>query len=257
MSLVVYADESTDERQQRVFAVGGVMATEAEWDQFIPKWLAITDGIPFHSADCESGHGAYEGWPLKRRRKLYSDLVKLVAGANPLLGIGSVVNLQEFWAVFPRVAPDSPFFLCFQDAVVNFGLAARLVIPIDHLNVVFDRSERHQSRATALFEKFKKPGSYDELPLNAIRFDSRDRAPGLQVADLIARESFKHLDNQLSPKLRSRLSMRALGSSQKFRFRFWIKEDFEKMRTDISRFGWDENELPSYASRGLLRELGL
>jgi hypothetical protein len=255
--LTVYADESTDEKEERVFAVGGVIAKQEEWDEFLVKWLEITEGTPFHSSDCETGHGSYEGWPLKRRRKLYADLVKLVVGKNPLLGIGGVVNLKEFWEAFPSVNRDSPYFLCFQDIVVNFALLTHLVVPIDQVDFVFDRSQRYQYNATILFEKFNKmPEWYDRFRLNEIRFASKDTTPGLQVADLVARESFKHLDNQLSSKRLPRLPMRALGTSQKFRFRFWIKEDFDAMHRDMSHFGWDENEIAGFASRGLLRSLG-
>lgn len=255
--LTVYADESTDDKEERVFSVGGVMAKQEEWDEFLVHWQELTEGIPFHSADCESGYGDYKSWPLKRRRKLYSDLVKLVVGKNPLLGISGVVNLKEFWEAFPHVNRDSPYFLCFQDIVVNFALAAHLVIPIDQVDFVFDRSQRYQYNATVLFEKFNRmPDWYDSFKLNEIRFASKDTTPGLQVADLIARESFKHLDNQLSSRRLPRLPMRALGASQKFRFRFWIKKDFDALRADMEHFGWDENEMAAYASRGLLRQLG-
>jgi len=55
--LSVFGDESADETQQRVFAVAGVIGSEGAWAELEAKWVTRNGGIPFHAADCESGHG--------------------------------------------------------------------------------------------------------------------------------------------------------------------------------------------------------
>lgn len=255
--LTVYADESTDEKEQRVFAVGGLMAKQEEWDCFLKEWQAIEGGIAFHGADCESGYGEYKGWPTRQRLKRYADLAKLASGHHPLLGIGAAVNLKDFWEVFPHVDRDQPYLLCFQDVVVNFAVDAGMVIPLDEVDFLFDLNLRHEFNATTLFYRFRElPNWRDSFRLHEIRFSDKRRTAGLRVADLVARETFKHLYNQLYGGPSPRLSMRALGSSKRFRFRFWIKQDFEMMRIEMQEHGWDENELAAFASLGLLRKLG-
>ena len=53
-----YGDESMDERNERVCAVAALIGTKGQWEAIEPKWVARTDGIPFHANDCESDHGS-------------------------------------------------------------------------------------------------------------------------------------------------------------------------------------------------------
>jgi len=253
--LTVYGDESTDCREERVFAVAGLIAKQEEWDEFTKGWVEANEGIPFHAADCESGHGDYEHLDLGHCGKIYRRHVRLLTAHNPLIGIGSAVNLEEFWDVFPNVVDDSPYFLCFQDIVVDFAAAASVVIPLDEVDFVFDRSQRFQYNATVLFEKFSKiPEWKDKFRLNEIRYAPKDKTPGVQVADLVARETFKHLENQLHSRRLPRLSIRALAATQRFRFKFWIRKDLEQLHEDAIKAGYGKDPT-AFAARGLLRKL--
>ncbi len=253
--LTVYGDESTDEKEERVFAVGGLLGKQEEWDTFSEPWIELNDGIPFHSADCESGHGDYEGMNIERCKRIYRAHVNLLAGKNPLIGIGSAVNLEEFWEIFPNVVPDSPYFLCFQDIVVDFAAAASVVIPLDEVDFVFDRNQRFQYNATVLFEKFSNiPEWKQKFRLNEIRFAPKDKTPGIQVADLVARETFKHLENQLHSNRKTRLSIRALAATNRFRFKFWTRRDLEQLRADALAAGYAKDPT-AYAAKGLLQKL--
>jgi len=61
--LSVYADDSSDEKGERTFAVAGIIGTQEEWDAIKLKWVKRTSGKIFHAADCESGYGDYKGIP--------------------------------------------------------------------------------------------------------------------------------------------------------------------------------------------------
>ncbi len=43
--LSVYADESSDERKERVFAVAGLIGNDELWESLEVKWNARTSGI--------------------------------------------------------------------------------------------------------------------------------------------------------------------------------------------------------------------
>jgi hypothetical protein len=65
--------------------------------------------------------------------------------------------------------------------------------------------------------------------LGRIGFAPRDSHIGIQVADILARETMKHCDNFFigSPTRRIRASMELLISTQKHKFMYWHKDHFE------------------------------
>ena len=60
---LVYGDESLDETQSRVCAVGGLVGTEKSWSDLEPKWKSLHCGTPFHATDCDSNKGDYQPKP--------------------------------------------------------------------------------------------------------------------------------------------------------------------------------------------------
>jgi hypothetical protein len=76
--LSVFADDSSDETQQRTVAVAGVIASDEEWNRLDRIWLERTGGIPFHATDCESDRGAYAGYCHLDNQNLYRDPLNLV-----------------------------------------------------------------------------------------------------------------------------------------------------------------------------------
>src|SRR2546425_12783756 len=53
VTLKVFGDESADETRSRVFAVAGVIGSEAEWQLAMRDWLRRTRGMSFHANECE------------------------------------------------------------------------------------------------------------------------------------------------------------------------------------------------------------
>ena len=47
----VFGDESSDQKCEVVFAVGGIFGDETQWDSLATKWVGITQGEEFHAAD--------------------------------------------------------------------------------------------------------------------------------------------------------------------------------------------------------------
>ena len=67
--LSVFADDSSDETQQRTVAVAEIIASDEEWSRLDRTWLERTGGIPFHAPD----------WDLieKRTRVIAISIIKI------------------------------------------------------------------------------------------------------------------------------------------------------------------------------------
>jgi hypothetical protein len=50
--LSIFGDASHDETKQRVFAIAGVMGTEAPWDKITAKGLELVAMAPSRTAGC-------------------------------------------------------------------------------------------------------------------------------------------------------------------------------------------------------------
>src|ERR1700732_1326855 len=97
--LSVFADDSSDETQQRTVAVAGIIASDEEWNRLDRIWLERTGGIPFHATDCESDRGAYAGYCHLDNQNLYRDLATILARSNSW-GVGRGAGFGELQRIF-------------------------------------------------------------------------------------------------------------------------------------------------------------
>jgi hypothetical protein len=142
--LTVFGDESHDEKQQRIFAVAGILGSQEEWDELTPRWLIRTGGKAFHAADCESDQGEYKGVPHRENLKLYADLVKMISKTK-MLGYGVAMDLEAHKISFPDVVENIPYQKCFEQVVIYFAERAYLHIPQQKVEFVFDLNSRTQA----------------------------------------------------------------------------------------------------------------
>jgi hypothetical protein len=223
--LTVFGDESHDETKQRVFAVGGLIGREQEWDAIVKPWKAITGGRDFHAADCESDHGDFTSTDHRDNQRLYARLVKLLASTK-LMGFGVAIDLAEYHAIFPELPEDQPYYLCFHDVVKYFAEIGYLSLPPEKVDFTFDRNLEREYNATYLYDYMVKLPEWRFRPYinEKVSFTTRKEV-GIQASDLVAREAMKHLDNQIGPKRRlPRASIRALGQTKRFKFHFYIRK---------------------------------
>ena len=75
--ILVYGDDSEDEKNERVVAVSGVVGTIPAWRALEREWVVRTAGIPFHANLCESDQGPYKDFPHAENKALYKDLVAM------------------------------------------------------------------------------------------------------------------------------------------------------------------------------------
>ena len=114
--ILVYGDDSADEKKQRICAVAIVVGDEERWSALESKWTARTNGIPFHAKDCESDQGDYENTPHHANKALYRDLTTMLAESG-LGGFGVAVDLMAQRRVFPD-SLDLAYEKCFMDCLL-------------------------------------------------------------------------------------------------------------------------------------------
>ena len=184
--LSVFADESTDATQSRVFAVAGVVGREPDWRTTEARWLERTGGRIFHATDC-----AHEG-----DDDLYEDLTRIVAESK-LGARGVALDLMAFKEIFPHLTAETGYYKCFV-MVVSWHTenAERLG---EEIEFTFDRRARSEYNTSRLYGAMASKPDWDARSLmkSKISFESPKHNPRLQIADLVARETMKCLDNQL------------------------------------------------------------
>lgn len=220
MILSVFGDESSDERQERVFTVSGVCGTSAEWSLAIKEWMQITKGEEFHASD----------WETAGRHDEYCALAESL-GRGIVAGFTVSLDLISFSEIFPNRLRDTGYYQCFSKildvytsnaAQWNNRVAADPSCgdPSFELEFTFDHRKASQGNAGTLYASFvKQPEWKDANILNRkVSFDCRTN-PRIQIADLVAREAMKELDRKIStPGLKKRKQLVYLERRGAFKF---------------------------------------
>jgi hypothetical protein len=243
--LTVYGDESHDEKRKRVFAVGGLLGGQEDWDLLRIAWEKRTGGNPFHAADCESNARQYKENSDPENKRLYKDLTQLLVKSK-LMGFGTALCLPDYNTAFRHDLPDEPYFWCMSEVIRYFGLLAHLSIPRERIKFLFDRKTEIEHNAASIYSYILSKPEWMLRPYleDQIGFSSRESV-GVQAADLVARETMKHLDNRMAAvRRRTRQSFAALGATGRFRFRFYEQDVFEAMKRKMADM--DMPTIPEY-----------
>jgi uncharacterized protein DUF3800 len=206
--LKVFGDESADETQTRVFAVAGLVGHESDWSAVEGEWLRRTKGEVFHAADCEH-HGNLE---------LYKELTQILARSR-VAGRAVALDLTAVREYFPGTPLDIGYYKCFIMVIqwLVDNVAAKMH---ESIEFTFDGRRHSEYNAKKFYESMISMPDWANRSLMGatISFASRDN-PRIQMADLVAREAMKDLDNQIGPTLRRRRkSITALFTDGHFNF---------------------------------------
>ena len=227
----VAGDESHDERRSRVFAVAGLFGDEETWKSAGAIWQARTKGGIFHAAECDSDTGSFANFSHDENKLLYRDLVRILADSR-LLGFGAAVSLEAYNRVFTGAPDFQPYHFCLNEVISYFARIAHTCILRGQVHFEFDRNARVQHDAQSVYDyalSLTEWPYHQYLQPDQLGFEDR-RNPKIQMADLLARETMKHLDNQIGPvQRRTRMSYLALARSSRFQFNFFLGEYFEDL----------------------------
>lgn len=247
LRLRAYFDESADGMQSRIFAVAGWVGWEGDWLLIEPQWSEILAAVgikTFHMKDCESHWGEFRGWTPEQKVKLVSDLIGLIerSGVPPhgLVGFWSGVDIRDYDALVrgrPLPWEDDPYFLCFLHCVKQIlpftdGLPEGVKI-----DFVFDRNEKLRKRLLAAYEQARSLPDLEPYRgrFGTAIFSSRAESIGLQVADLLAYECYKHQDNIASDAPRpQRMSLKRLKARVSYSQQL-PRKVLERLGTDLEQ----------------------
>jgi hypothetical protein len=223
-----YGDESRDQTGNRVYAVSGVFGHESDWKAIRRPWKESLGGIVFHAADCLGGKRDFKNMPATERRDLYRDLVKLFLESK-LIAVAGAIAVAEYYDIFPRDRgfEHAPYLWLFGDITMQMAQLAHVCIRRQGVKVTFDRHPSVQYNASLLYDFIRRSPdqSIIELLSDKVSFATRQTL-GIQVADLIARETMNRLDDQLLGNSRVRGSFAALRNSKRFQYQFLRREYF-------------------------------
>lgn len=250
--LTTYGDDSYDEMQSRVCAVAGVLGRRDDWDALEKEWLDRTNGVVFHAVDCESDRGVYRNIPHRENQKLYEDLTKIIARSR-VFGVGHAIDIAQHNTIFPDLLPDSVYFWCFRRVVLGCAEHTSFCVPREQVEFVFDHHVDREYNAATMYRHMTVAPEWPnrEFLADKISFACR-RTVGIQVADLVAREGMKELDNAVGPKSRAkRESLLALLRTGRFQFSMYGQEYFASLRRHIKK---EEDDPQSPMKRALYAE---
>jgi len=247
--LTVFGDESADEKEQRVFAVSGIIGTQEEWDTLEIVWSDRTKGIPFHAAECEANRGPYKGNTHQENLRLYADLIKILVRTN-MVGYAVVDDLKAHRKFFHNTPKFSPYHVGFQKVIIEFAKIGYLSIPQHKVKFTFDINSKTEASCGVLYDCLKKSRRWKlaEYITDEISFADRRSNIGIQAADLIAREAMKHADSVLmgSKGRRIRTSMYELCSSNKYNFELLDEDYFQECKSKLQgvqeEIGFNRND---------------
>ena len=228
----VYGDDSADEKRQRVSAVAIVVGKEETWNQVEPAWIARNKGTPFHARDCETDNADYAAFPHQNNKQLYKDLTVMLAESD-LIGRGVAIDLASQRKTFPE-GPEIAYYKAFAELLesvknlcVHFRLPAKFT---------FDISPENEYNAGVLYEGAREvsPEMLEWFDPE-ISFVSAKHSARLQMADLLAYEAMKNVDNALQPIIRKRRSWDALAKTERFDVIAYGQEWFEDTKRNMPR----------------------
>jgi len=227
----VYGDDGSDERKERVTAVAVIAGFEDWWNRVEGDWIVRCGGIPFHAVDCESDRGDYENIPHEQNKAMYQDLIGIIA-ASPLGGIGIAIDLQAQKRIFPGSLPLA-YYRAFLETLQRAAQLAENLGEIAELT--FDISTENEYNAGLLYSYMRNG---DEQLFRwlypKISFVSWRESARVQVADLLAFESWKSLDHTVGPVKRTRKSWNLLRATQRFTSLSYGDQWFMGLKADIS-----------------------
>jgi hypothetical protein len=227
--LIAYGDDSSDSKQKLVFTAAALLGSESDWQAFELEWLKRNGERPFHATDCDSDRGDFADTSHEDNKLLYSANVRHIA-RSPLMGAALSISIKDFVELFPTSVGEWPFYLCFSSAVSAMADFARVSIPPDTVSITFDQNAARAYNSTVLYDYMMKQAEWrlGGVLHHSIIFADHRLTVGIQVADLIAREAMKDLENQLKGRTRGRRhSLKELLMAKRIRFRWFDRERLE------------------------------
>lgn len=227
---VAYLDESGSFGDTRVLAIAGYAARALEWARLEMTWKAVLRrlGIDvFHMRECLHARGAFAGWTPERRTEALTQVVDAILSYD-VHGIGAAVLLRDFEEVMvgqARTEVGEPWHLCFRHVILAVSQRIDRLPREEWVAFVCDLQHEFGPEATRIYDRINRtPNWPNRNQLGSLTFASRKEEVGLQVADVLAYETFKHLDDKLYTDRVIRKSLERLKDGRPFVGEYYDRE---------------------------------
>jgi len=247
----LYLDESYND--DRTLCIGGFLGPRDMWDEIVKAWQERLDyenrrsskkGFQlirrYHATDVESGNKEFaikKGWPRDRRKLLNRRMCEIIGQTGPC-GIvvgGRIDEIEKHTDKGSDNAKETLYDICFRMALTDAEQVMRLRFPDRKVRIVYDDSNYGKYLRRA-FERMKTdPGaaSMCELFAECVPGDSVTSLE-LQVADLLAYEGFKLLNDAGRSGNEMRAALRKLlGSKTPIQITRFTDQNFKDLRQMI------------------------
>lgn len=210
--ITAFFDESGHSASTRTVAMGGAMTSPKRWGELRVKWKAALQrqGVQvFHMTDFENRQGEFKGWNEAHRRELLTELFAAMADC-PMTIIGAVAVVEDFKLLDANIRKQlmDPWYLCYH-ACFHEALTSGILfvdpknegIELEDVRIraCFYELHRQYTWGPILFHMASKAakewaGAYQH---GIIGFGSKQTTVHFQLADLIAYEIRKHVENAI------------------------------------------------------------
>jgi hypothetical protein len=212
--LKAYLDASGTDPTQDIIVVGGWVASEDRWAEFVPQWHTFLvdcfgpNGGRWHHTDFHSRHGLYQTWDNRKWDCARTGLCRIIATLKPI-GIGAALrksDYNELWQTGRWLSSDrwstggDPYGLC-MDQCLEVLVHRMEQHPRDEgVQIIVDRDEKKglSRRISDWHKNYLSSNEHARNPGRRIEFDhgsDQDHLP-LQAADVLVNETYRYMRNK-------------------------------------------------------------
>ena len=184
-------DESYDGVGDVLWSVAGWIGPESAWQSLNRQWDEVFSRYPvsyFHATDCEGGHRDYKGWNERDKDSLRFSLIHAIESVR-LTGISCAINVREA----PHIATrPEPYFYGMEYCIVE---ALRKTPSGEKMRIVFGKHDNANGKPKEVLNLLRASLDFecaDRISSDEPKPGLNKHIPGLQAADMLAYETYKH-----------------------------------------------------------------
>ena len=194
---LAYFDESGTDGAHGITLISGIIAEISDWPIVNSAWIEQikSDGLPcFHYADCRNQRRDYAGWNWNAQCRGHLDRLASVISAAPVGGITAA-----FFGDWQKAVADRPdlqrrfptaYSFCFEMMITKLRKEMHHHGQPDVI-LVFAEQQQYQRRALDIWRWHHDQNAWPEIV--DLRYAKPADVPGLQMADMLAYETRRHL----------------------------------------------------------------
>jgi len=199
-----FFDESGTHSGSPTIAVAGAIAKQSDWSLILDSWIDVLSKPKFnvshfHASELAHFRGPYKGWDKQKQIDLSRELLDVINGYDIVFITVAVPRLlyEKVLADFPSVKLNPYGFccMCAVDEVIRYIRETNK----GTVSLVFGKGQDFESQPSTigLRDELLFPRVKDYYQFDGLRQGSREEFRQLEVADLIAYESYKHWTNRI------------------------------------------------------------